>query len=128
MYFLTSRFTVRNFKLWETYADNLKPAENMAKFNLKVEQMYLGFKYFRSQGEANPDIFSDDKLRSLKIPTLLLLGQQEVIYDPVSSIERARRLVPHIQASLVPHASHDMSYYQAAVVDERILKFLGESE
>jgi len=60
----------------------------------------------------------------MKIPTLLLIGQQEVIYDPVASVERARRLIPNIEADLIPYARQDMSYFQAAAVDERILKFI----
>ena len=90
--------------------------------------MYLGFKYFRCQGEANPDIFSDDELRSLQVPTLLLIGQQEVIYDPVASVERARKLIPHIEADLIPNASHDLAYFQANLVDKRILEFLTDKE
>ena len=93
---------MRSFKLWETYPENIKDQDNLAFFNAKTEQLYLGFKHYRCQGEANPDIFSDDELRGLQVPTLVLIGQQEVIYDPVASIERARRLIPHIQAGLVP--------------------------
>jgi pimeloyl-ACP methyl ester carboxylesterase len=127
MYFFPSRQTVRSFKLWETYPENLRPPENLNWFDLKVEQMYLGFKYFRCQGEANPDIFTDEQLSSLKAPTLLLIGQQEVIYDPVASVERARHWIPCIEADLIPHASHDMSAFQAEVVDQYILKFLKEN-
>jgi len=47
-----------------------------------------------------------------------------VIYDPVASIERARRLIPNIEARLVPEASHDLAYFQASAVDELLLKFL----
>jgi len=126
MFFFTSRYTVRSFKLWETLPDNLKDPDKRAHFEAKVEQLYLGFKYFRSQGEANPDIFSDEQLRGLQAPTLLLIGQQEVIYDPVASVERARRLIPHLEADLIPQASHDMSYFQAGAVDQRILEFLSE--
>ena len=124
MFFFPSRNTMRSFKLWETYPGNLQSPENLAFFNAKVEQLYLGFKYFRCQGEAMPDIFTDAELQRLQAPTLLLIGQQEVIYDPAASIERARRLIPHIEASLIPNASHDLSSFQARVVDERILRFL----
>ena len=124
MFFFPSRLAMRSFKLWETYPPNIQSPENRAFFNAKLEQLYLGFKHFRCQGEANPDIFSDDELRGLQAPTLLLIGQQEVIYDPVASIERARRLIPHIEASLVPNASHDLSSFQARIVDERVLGFL----
>jgi pimeloyl-ACP methyl ester carboxylesterase len=124
MFFFPSRWALKRFKRWETCPENLKNPENQAFDRDKEEQLYLGFKYFRCQGEANPDIFSDDELRSLQAPTLLLIGQQEVIYDPVASVERARKLIPHIEADLIPHASHDLAYYQAKVVNERILEFL----
>jgi pimeloyl-ACP methyl ester carboxylesterase len=127
MFFFPSRPAMRSFKLWETYLPNIQSPENRAFFNDKLEQLYLGFKHFRCQGEANPDVFSDDELRGLQAPTLLLIGQQEVIYDPVASIERARRLIPHIEASLIPNASHDLSSFQARIVDEHILKFLKDS-
>jgi pimeloyl-ACP methyl ester carboxylesterase len=126
MFFFPSRFAMKSFKLWETFPENIKSPENLAFFNAKTEQLYLGFKHFHCQGEANPDTFSDDELRGLKTPTLLLIGQQEVIYDPIASIERARRLIPRLEADLIPHASHDLSYFQAGVVDERILKFMTE--
>jgi len=123
MFFFPTRPAVRSFKIWETHPENLRCPDNLAFFNAKTELLYLGFKHFRCQGEANPDTFSDDELRSLQVPTLLLIGQQEVIYDPAASIERACRLIPQIEASLVPNASHDLSSFQARVVDERILRF-----
>ncbi len=127
MWFFPSLFTVRSFKLWETRPDFINTPEKMALFNKKVELLYLGFKYFRMQGESNPDIFTDDQLRGLQAPMLLLIGQQEVIYDPVASLEKARNLVPHIEGSLIPNASHEMSYSQARIVDERILQFLKDN-
>jgi pimeloyl-ACP methyl ester carboxylesterase len=125
MFFFPSRSAMRSFKLWETYPKNIEDSKNRAFFEAKLEQLYLGFKYYRCQGEANPGIFSDGELRSLKTPVLLLIGQQEVIYDPLRSIERAKRLVPNIQARLVPEASHDLAYFQAKIVDDLILNYLG---
>jgi pimeloyl-ACP methyl ester carboxylesterase len=124
MFFFPSRAAMRSFKLWETYLPNIQDKQNRAFFEAKLEQLYLGFKHFRCQGEANPEIFSDGELKGLQVPTLLLIGQQEVIYDPVKSIERARRLIPAIQASLIPEASHDLAYFQANTVNKLILEFL----
>jgi pimeloyl-ACP methyl ester carboxylesterase len=124
MYFFPSRLTVRNFKLWETFKGNLNSPENLAFFNGRIEQIYLGLKHFRMQGQVAPHIFTDAELRSVKAPTLLLIGQQEAIYDPAASLERARRLIPNVETRLIPNASHDMAYFQAKAVDERILKFL----
>jgi len=124
MFFFPSRAAMQSFKLWETYLPNIQSPENLAFFNLKTEQLYLGFKHYRCQGEANPTIFTDDELRELKPPVLLLIGQQEVIYDPVASVERARKLIPMLDAHLIPEASHDLAYFQATKVDELILDFL----
>jgi pimeloyl-ACP methyl ester carboxylesterase len=124
MFFFPSRAAMRSFKLWETYRPNLEDPQNRAFFEAKLEQLTLGFKHFRCQGEANPGIFTDQELRGLQAPTLLLVGEQEVIYDPAASIARAQRLVPSLEARLIPAASHDLAYFQARTVDELILKFL----
>jgi len=60
----------------------------------------------------------------LQVPTLLLIGAQEVIYDPKAALERARRLIPNFEGELVPRSSHDMSISKREIVDRRILEFL----
>ena len=59
--------------------------------------MYLGLKHFRMPLETArimPAVVSDDELRALRVPTLLLIGDHEVISDPARHLERARRLYP----------------------------------
>jgi pimeloyl-ACP methyl ester carboxylesterase len=60
----------------------------------------------------------------MRVPTLLLMGDHEVIYDPAKALARARRLFPDVQGALVPRCSHDMSFGQHRVVDARVLEFL----
>lgn len=93
------------------------------------QQMYLGLRHFRvwkNWGSQNmkPQVFPDAELRAMRIPTLLLIGQQEVLYDPVAALESARRLIPNLEGELVPRASHDMTQGQHRVVNARILEFL----
>ncbi len=106
------------------YEDNLRDPLIHTLYEREVEQFYLGFKYFRPQPQAAPDVFSDEELRGLRVPTLLLIGQQEALYDPTAALERARRLIPQLEGELVPRANHDMSSGQHEVVDRRILEFL----
>jgi pimeloyl-ACP methyl ester carboxylesterase len=122
--FLPRRFVVNSFMNWLTYKENLKDPHTRAIYDCVVDQMYLGARYFRMQASVMPGVFSDDELGRLQAPTLLLIGQQEVIYDPAASLERARRLIPNFEGELVPRASHDMSFSQAQFVDARILEFL----
>jgi pimeloyl-ACP methyl ester carboxylesterase len=58
------------------------------------------------------------------VPTLLLIGDHEVIYDPATALARARRLIPDFEGGLVPRSSHDMAFSQHRIVDARILDFL----
>jgi pimeloyl-ACP methyl ester carboxylesterase len=122
--FLPRRFVVDSFMSWLTYKENLNAGHTRATYDCLVDQMYLGARYFRMQPGVMPCVFSDDELRSLQAPTLLLIGQQEVIYDPAASLERARRLVPNFEGELVPRSSHDMCFSQSQLVNARILEFL----
>lgn len=94
-----------------------------------AEQMFLAVRHFRwPKGGSYPTVFTDDELRPLCLPTLLLVGDQEVIYDPRRVVDRARRLLPGIQAEIVPGASHVLNMEQAEAVNRRILEFLGSAE
>jgi len=120
------RFWMSKFVEWTTHRENLQDPNTRKMFDCLVEQMYLGLKYFKMQANVSPIAYQDDELRSVKNPALLLIGQQEVIYDPAASVERAKRLMPTVQAELIPGASHDMVFSRAKIVNRRILNFLKE--
>ncbi len=61
------------------------------------------------------------------MPVLLLLGEKEVLYDARSAVNRARQLIPHIQAEIIPNAGHMLNTDQPKMVNEKILNFIGES-
>jgi pimeloyl-ACP methyl ester carboxylesterase len=68
--------------------------------------------------------FDDDQLRTMRVPTLLLIGEHEVICDPEAALARARQLFPDVQGELVPRSSHEMCVSQHRIVDARVLGFL----
>ena len=90
-----------------------------------AEQMYLAIKHFRYAPGSYPSVFSDDELRQVRVPTLLLIGDGEVVYNPKSALARAKRLIPEIEADLVPGAGHLLIMEEPALVNQRILDFLG---
>ncbi len=92
-----------------------------------LDLMYLGLKHFRVPGETariRPTVFSDDELGTVRAPTLLLIGDHEVISDPAKALARARRLIPDFQGELVPRSRHEMCVSQCRIVDARVLDFL----
>jgi len=63
----------------------------------------------------------------MHVPTLLLMGEDEVIYDPTKALARASRLIPDFRGELVPRCSHDMCFSQYRVVNARVLDFLKDN-
>ena len=72
----------------------------------------------------SPSVFTDEELRKIRVPVLLLIGDHEVIYKPEKAIRRAVRHVPDLKAEIIPNANHNAQYTAAARVNERILAFL----
>jgi pimeloyl-ACP methyl ester carboxylesterase len=72
------------------------------------------------------DVVPDEALRNLHVPTLLLIGDHEVISDPARALERARRLIPEFRGELVPGSRHEMCSSQSRIVDARVLEFLAD--
>jgi pimeloyl-ACP methyl ester carboxylesterase len=51
-------------------------------------------------------IFSDEELRRLTMPTLLLIGQEDALRDARKVAERMRMLVPELTTKIIPQAGH----------------------
>jgi pimeloyl-ACP methyl ester carboxylesterase len=61
--------------------------------------------HFKSRLGVLP-IFSDEELRRLTMPTLLLMGQEDALRDAEKIAERMRKLVPQLTAMIIPQAGH----------------------
>jgi pimeloyl-ACP methyl ester carboxylesterase len=112
---------------WLTFKENLADRDTRRTFDIIVDLMSLGLKHIRLPKETlrvMPNVFSDGELRAMCVPTLLLMGEHEVIYDSAMALARARRLIPNFEGDLVPRSSHDMAFSQHRIVDARILDFL----
>jgi pimeloyl-ACP methyl ester carboxylesterase len=94
-----------------------------------LDLMWLGGTHFRMPPETRRvmgNVFSDDELRSLPMPVLLLIGQNEVVCDPTKALSRAERVIPEFEGDLIPGGRHAMSFNQNELVDARMLEFLQE--
>ena len=69
-------------------------------------------------------MFTDDELRQISVPTLLLYGEQEVGYDMAAIRKRSARLPTNFHVELIPNAGHVLDYDQPVAVCARIVKFI----
>ncbi len=77
-------------------------------------------------GAPVPEFFTDDELRSIRVPVLVLIAGRSVIHHAPAALARARTLIPHAQAELWPHASHAISGECAVEVNARALRFVDD--
>jgi pimeloyl-ACP methyl ester carboxylesterase len=123
MMLVLKRFTANSIMGWMGIKE--KPGDMVARYIRDL--FYLGMKHFRLQEETMrlmPGVFSDDELQALRMPVLLLIGENEVIYDPAKALSRARQVIPEFEGELVPRSNHDMCYSQHRYVDKCVLEFL----
>jgi pimeloyl-ACP methyl ester carboxylesterase len=94
-----------------------------------IEQLMTGVRAFRGDKIGSPvvTVFSDDDLRKIKAPTLLLIGDQDASCKPEAVMTRARQLIPHIEAQLVANGGHLFPTDQAEITNDRMLAFLNRS-
>ncbi|WP_257461432.1 alpha/beta fold hydrolase [Archangium lipolyticum] len=87
--------------------------------------MWTGLRHFGWYRGPWPAVVKEEVLRRIQVPALLLVGQQERIYDAETVMIRARSLVPGIVCETIPDASHDLPVRQPEVVAERLRAFIG---
>jgi pimeloyl-ACP methyl ester carboxylesterase len=73
-----------------------------------------------------PPVLTDAEWKSLRPPTLFLVGENEVIYSAEKAILRLKRVAPQVTSGIIPGAGHDLTFVQTAMVNRRMLEFLNE--
>ena len=71
-----------------------------------------------------PTVFTDQELKQIELPALLLIGSMEKIYNPNKAIERAQRLMPDLTAEIILNAGHLLFMDQPEIINTLILNFL----
>ena len=74
-----------------------------------------------------PTVYTDDELKQVDHPALLLIGSKEKIYNPQKAIKRAKRWMPGLSAEIVPDAGHLLIMDRPDIINKRILKFLSDN-
>jgi pimeloyl-ACP methyl ester carboxylesterase len=71
-----------------------------------------------------PLVFPTAELRAIRPPAMLLMGDNEMLYDPHATLRLAQQRMPSLQAHMVPGAHHMAAMAKPAEVNARIIQFL----
>ncbi|GGX60874.1 carboxylesterase [Streptomyces hiroshimensis] len=96
------------------------PEEAEAQMRLSLEAL-RGFRVRL----LPPPRMTDEELRSVTAPALILLGGANRAMDSTRAAERARRLIPDVRAEIVPGAGHGIP---VKVLNSRVPEFWREAE
>ncbi|UQX00824.1 alpha/beta fold hydrolase [Streptomyces sp. RerS4] len=97
------------------------PAEEAeAQLRLSLEAI-RGFRV----GLPQPQRMSDEELRSVAAPALVLLGGADRVMDSLRAEARARRLIPNVRTEVVPGAGHGIP---VSTFNTRVPEFLHDTE
>jgi pimeloyl-ACP methyl ester carboxylesterase len=94
--------------------------------DLEAEQLIVSALSLRSRIPFRP-VFGADEFGNLNMSVLLLVGDREILYDAESAIARARELIPHLEAEIIPDAGHMLATDQPEAVISRALQFLQDA-
>jgi len=89
-----------------------------------IGDVKLVAKCFKPKKTVVPKLMTDDELRGIQVPAMFLMGENEKTFPHQKAIQRLNKIVPHIQAEIIPQAGHDLSMAQADLVNQIVLAFL----
>ena len=90
------------------------------------DHVISGYRYAKPQFQVMPTVFSEEELRNFKKPTLLLIGENEVIYPAAKAIAYAKKCITNLEAHVIPGANHSFTLEHADIINEHMTRFLSD--
>ncbi|MDH5266927.1 MAG: alpha/beta hydrolase [Candidatus Bathyarchaeota archaeon] len=123
-YFIPIRFIVKRYLYWYN-ADAVRKNETTREvIDRMVDELLLSTKCFKRRGFVNPTVLTDQDWQSLEVPTLFLVGENEVTYSAQKAIQRLNDVAPMVKTLITPDAGHDLAIVKTEWVNNEVLKFL----
>ncbi|MFE8700806.1 alpha/beta fold hydrolase [Cytobacillus sp. FJAT-54145] len=88
------------------------------------DQVIAGYSNAKPVLRVMPSVFTEEVFQNFHPPTLLLVGENEVIYPARKTIANAKRYIPNLETQIIPGANHSLTIEYADIVNEQIINFL----
>lgn len=85
---------------------------------------FLLLKYGKATNQVFPAVFSDEVLKRINVPTLLIYGDRENIYDYNLAINRAKQFVNKLTVRIIKDGNHITAATNHVSVNNEIIDFL----
>jgi pimeloyl-ACP methyl ester carboxylesterase len=123
-YFAPTHFIVQRYIYWYNADSVQKDKTSRDAIDNMVTEVLLSFKCFKRRGFVPPTVLTDKDWQDLKVPTLFLIGENEVTYFAPKAIRHLNKVAPNVKTVITPDAGHDLAIVKPEWVNNEVLKFL----
>lgn len=99
-------------------SDNHKVLDDIVEYTALCKRCFVPYKL------VMPTVLTDGELRSIRVPTLYVVGENEKICSPSKAIKRLNKVAPQINTTVIPNAGHDLMLVDPEGVNESVIAFL----
>ncbi len=124
--FLPHRYFTKSFLFWLLEDLAKKDEESRIMLEEEVDAVVVRMRCYKTIRLIRPTVLDDVQLKSIKVPTLYLVGGNEKICSARKAIQRLHKVAPQIKTEVIPDAGHDLTFVQAEMVNKKVLDFLSE--
>ncbi|MFD8480422.1 alpha/beta fold hydrolase [Kitasatospora sp. NPDC059673] len=90
--------------------------------------MMLAMRSWKPTGRPAAPPFTDEELRAVTVPALVLIGARSALLRPRRVLARVNALLPNVRAEIVAGAGHGLTLECPELVNERLLAFFAATE
>lgn len=121
--FIPLRYFMKRELYW-VCEDMVQTEEGMAIADELLDGIQLAIRSFKTKIPASMTVLSDDELKSINVPFLYLVGENEKMHSVKDAVKRLNDIAPDIKTEVVQNAGHCLLFTHPEIVNERILDFL----
>ena len=122
-YFIPIRFVTKRYLYW--YApDSVRNEETRKTIDEMVDEQLLARRCFKRRKFIAPTVLTDQDWQRLQVPTLFLVGENEVTYSAHKAVRRLATVAPRIETAITPDADHHLAIVNPEWVNNEVLMFL----
>jgi pimeloyl-ACP methyl ester carboxylesterase len=122
--FVPHRYFTKSFLFWLLQDLAQKDETSRTMLEEEVDAVVMRMRCYKPIRLVNPTVLAGVELKSIKVPVLYIVGENEKIYSAQKAIQRLHKVAPQIKTEVIPDAGHDVSFVQAEMVNKKVLEFL----
>jgi pimeloyl-ACP methyl ester carboxylesterase len=118
------RFIVRRYHYWFA-PECVRHDVTRARIDEMIEEDILARRCFKRRKFVLPTVLSDEDWQRLAVPTLFLVGRNDVVYPGERAVQRLAAVAPHVKTEITD-GDHHLTITRPDWVIQHVLGFLAD--